>query len=492
MLNPYIVAGILIAYFGVLMWVSRLTSKNAGNETFFVGNRKSPWYIVAFGMVGASLSGITFISVPGWVGTSDFSYMQMVLGYLVGYWVIANFLLPLYYRLKLTSIYTYLGDRFGRSTYKTGAIFFLISRIIGASFRLYLVAMVLQLAVFEPLNWSFSFLPAVLLTVFLIWLYTRKGGIKTIVWTDAIQTLFMLIAVFVTIYSIMQALDLNAITLYKTIKDSDFSQVFFFDDFRHNKQHFFKMFIAGAFIAMTMTGLDQDMMQKNLTCKTLYESQKNVFWLGIMLVFVNLFFLSLGALLYVYADQIGFLIPEKTDYLFPQMAISGTLGIITAIAFVIGLIASAFSSADSALTALTTSFSIDVLEISKQTEDKQIEIRKKVHIGMAITLVIVIVVFHLIHSTRVIESLFDAASYTYGPLLGFFFVGMFTRIKVRDRMMPLVAILAPVLSFLIDRVANDYFDVAIGFELLLINGALTVLGMYLFKTNNYKESLINA
>ena len=265
MINPYLVAFILLAYFAMLMVVSRITSRKTSNEAFFTANRKSPWYVVAFGMVGASLSGVTFISVPGWVGDSQFSYMQMVLGYLVGYYVIANFLLPLYYRLKLTSIYSYLGDRFGNSTYKTGASFFLISRIIGASFRLYLVAIVLQIGVFEPLGWPFSFVPAVLLTVFLIWLYTRKGGIKTIVWTDMLQTIFMLLAVVITIYSIMRAMDLNAVGLYKTIKNSDYSQVFFFDEFKTNKFNFFKMFVAGAFIAITMTGLDQDMIQKNLT-----------------------------------------------------------------------------------------------------------------------------------------------------------------------------------------------------------------------------------
>ena len=490
MINPYLVAFILLAYFGMLMLVSRLTSRKTSNEAFFVANRKSPWYVVAFGMVGASLSGVTFISVPGWVGDSQFSYMQMVLGYLVGYYVIANFLLPLYYRLKLTSIYTYLGDRFGKSTYKTGASFFLLSRIIGASFRLYLVAIVLQIGVFEPLGWPFSFVPAVLLTVFLIWLYTRRGGIKTIVWTDTLQTFFMLLAVVITIYSIMRAMDLNVFGLYETIKNSDYSQVFFFEDFKTNKFNFFKMFIAGAFIAITMTGLDQDMMQKNLTCRTLYDSQKNVFWLGIMIAVVNLFFLALGALLFIYSKQIGFTIPEQTDYLYPKLAIGGYLGMTTAIAFIIGLIASAFSSADSALTALTTSFSIDILDIKNKPEEEQVRIRKKVHIGMAVVLVIVIILFRLINNSNVIQAVFDAAKYTYGPLLGFYFVGMFTKIKVYDKMMPLVAILAPVLSFLINKVAWDYFDVKIGFELLLINGGLTVLGMFIFKDNKQDGSIL--
>lgn len=490
MINPYLVAFILLSYFGMLMLVSRITSRKTSNEAFFVANRKSPWYVVAFGMVGASLSGVTFISVPGWVGDSQFSYMQMVLGYLVGYYVIANFLLPLYYKLKLTSIYSYLGDRFGNSTYKTGASFFLLSRIIGASFRLYLVAIVLQIGVFEPLGWPFSFVPAVLLTVFLIWLYTRRGGIKTIVWTDTLQTFFMLLAVAITIYSIMRAMDLNVFSLYETVKNSDYSQVFFFEDFKTNKFNFFKMFVAGVFIAITMTGLDQDMMQKNLTCRTLYDSQKNVFWLGIMIAVVNLFFLSLGALLFLYSKQIGFVIPEQTDYLYPKLAIGGYLGMTTAIAFIIGLIASAFSSADSALTALTTSFSIDILDIKSKPEEEQIRIRKKVHIGMALALVVVIILFRLINNSNVIQAVFDAAKYTYGPLLGFYFVGMFTKIKVQDKMMPLVAILAPVLSYLINRVAWDYFDIKIGFELLLINGGLTVLGMFIFKDNKQEDPIL--
>jgi len=484
MINPYLVIFILVAYFAMLLGVSRLTTRKGGNEAFFVANRKSPWYIVAFGMIGASLSGVTFISIPGWVGKSDFSYLQMVLGYLVGYWVIANFLLPLYYKLKLISIYTYLDQRFGKFTYKTGASFFLISRIIGASFRLYLVAIVLQIAVFEPLGIGISFVPSVILTVFLIWLYTRKGGIKTIVWTDMIQTLFMLLAVVITVYSIIKAMDLNFIGVINLVKDSDYSKIFFFDDFNHNPRNFFKMFIAGAFVAITMTGLDQDMMQKNLSCKTLYESQKNVFWLSVMLVFVNLLFLSLGALLYLYSNQIGLAIPEHTDELYPRMAIGGYLGPFTAIAFIIGLTASAYSSADSALTALTTSFSIDILNLKSKPVETQEKTRKMVHVGMAVLLILVILLFRYAGNENVVESLFDAAKYTYGPLLGFYFVGMFTKINVHDKMMPVIAIAAPVLSFFINKVAIDYFDFNFGFALLLVNGFITFLGMFIFKKDS--------
>jgi Na+/proline symporter len=484
MINPYIVIFILLAYFGLLIFIAKLTSRKAGNDAFFLGNRKSPWYVVSFGMVGASLSGVTFISIPGWVDSADFSYMQMVFGYMFGYWVIASVLLPLYYKLKLTSIYTYLGERFGPSTYKTGASFFLLSRIIGASFRLFLVAIVLQIAVFEPLGLSISFVPAVIVTVALIWLYTNKGGIKTIIWTDMFQTFFMLLAVFITIKSIMNAMDLNWIEVVSTVKDSDYSQIFFFDDFKNNPRNFFKMFFGGAFIAITMTGLDQDMMQKNLSCKTLYESQKNVFWLGVMLIIVNLFFLALGALLYLFAAKINFPIPEQTDYLYPQLAIGGYLGVFTGIAFIIGLTASAYSSADSALTSLTTSFSIDILNIDKKPELEQVKIRKRVHVGMSLVLIVVILLFKVINNDSVIQSLFDAAKYTYGPLLGFYFAGLFTKIQVKDRFIPIVAIAAPILSYLLNSYSHDLIGYQFGFELIIINGFLTVLGMWILRTKD--------
>ena len=488
MINPYVVILILLAYFALLILIARITSRKAGNDAFFLGNRKSPWYVVSFGMIGASLSGITFISIPGWVSSSQFSYMQMVFGYMIGYWVIAWVLLPLYYKLKLTSIYSYLGERFGPKTYKTGASFFLISRILGASFRLFLVAIVLQIAVFEPMGLSVSFVPAVIVTVGLIWLYTNKGGIKTIIWTDLLQTTFMLLAVFITIKSIMSAMDLNWMGVIKTVKESSYSQVFFFDDFSENPKNFFKMFFGGAFIAITMTGLDQDMMQKNLSCKTLYDSQKNIFWLGIMMIIVNLFFLSLGALLYIYAAKINFPIPEQTDYLYPKLAIGGHLGVFTGIAFIIGLTASAYSSADSALTSLTTSFSIDILNIQEKPEKDQVKIRKMVHIGMSIVLIIVILLFKLINNDNVVQSLFDAAKYTYGPLLGFFFAGLFTNIQVKDNFMPYVAIAAPILSYFINLYSVDLFAYKFGFELIILNGFLTVIGMWIFSKKGINNS----
>ncbi len=337
----------------------------------------------------------------------------------------------------------------------------------------------LQIAVFEPLGLKISFVPSVIVTVGLIWLYTNRGGIKTIIWTDMLQTIFMLLAVFITVKSIMSALDLNWIEVVKTVKDSNYSQIFFFDDFANNPRNFFKMFFGGAFIAITMTGLDQDMMQKNLSCKTLYESQKNVFWLGVMLIVVNLFFLSLGALLYLFAAKINFPIPEQTDYLYPKLAIGGYLGVFTGIAFVIGLTASAYSSADSALTALTTSFSIDILGIEKKPEKDQVKIRKLVHIGMSLALIVVIILFKVINNSNVVESLFDAAKYTYGPLLGFYFAGLFTKIQVKDKYIPIVAILAPVLSYIINYTSAEYLGYQFGFELIILNGLLTVIGMWI-------------
>jgi Na+/proline symporter len=369
-------------------------------------------------------------------------------------------------------------------TYKTGASFFLLSRIIGASFRLFLVAIVLQIAVFEPLGLSISFVPSVIVTVGLIWLYTNKGGIKTIIWTDMLQTMFMLLAVFITIKSIMSAMDLNWMGVIKTVKESEYSQIFFFDDFANNPRNFFKMFFGGAFIAITMTGLDQDMMQKNLSCKTLYESQKNVFWLGVMLIVVNLFFLSLGALLYIFAAKINFPIPEQTDYLYPKLAIGGYLGVFTGIAFIIGLTASAYSSADSALTSLTTSFSIDILNIGKKPENEQVKIRKRVHIGMSVVLILVILLFKAINDDNVIQSLFDAAKYTYGPLLGFYFAGLFTKLKVKDKFIPIVAIAAPILSYILNTFSLELIGYKFGFELIIINGFFTVMGMWILRSKD--------
>ncbi|MGK0325974.1 MAG: Na+/proline symporter, partial [Polaribacter sp.] len=441
-MQPIHIILLIVAYFSVLLFISYITGKSANNNTFFKADNSSPWYLVAFGMIGASLSGVTFISVPGWVESQSMSYMQMVLGYIVGYAVIGLVLLPLYYRLNLTSIYTYLQDRFGDYSYKTGASFFLLSRTIGAAFRLFLVANVLQLLLFDA--YGIPFWVTVSITILLIWLYTFKGGIKTIVWTDTLQTLFMLIAVGVCIYTISDEMDISNIFTY--VADSDLSKTFFFEDINAGN-YFWKQFLAGAFIAVVMTGLDQDMMQKNLTCRNLKDAQKNMFWFTLVLVIVNFFFLALGVLLTDYAQKNG--IDAHKDQLFPIIATEETLGLTTAIFFLLGLIAAAYSSADSALTALTTSFSIDILEIDKKkNKEDQEKTRKKIHILFSFILIGTILVFkYFIADESVIAKIFTFANYTYGPLLGLYAFGLFTKLKVKDKIVPLICIASPFITF---------------------------------------------
>ncbi len=469
-MSPTFILGIIIAYFLVLVLISFLTAKSDSNSSFFIGDKASPWYIVAFGMIGASLSGVTFISVPGWVASSEFSYMQMVLGYLLGYLVIATVLMPLYYRMNLTSIYEYLKDRFGNSSYKTGATFFLISRVIGASFRLYLVANVMQMAIFE--SWGVPYAVTVIVTILLIWVYTFRSGIKTIIWTDTLQTLFMLMAVGFSVYLISMDMNLTFSGLITTVKESNYSQVFFWE----GKQHFVRQFFTGAFIAIVMTGLDQDMMQKNLSCRNLKDAQKNMFWFSIVLVVVNLLFLSLGALLYIYAANKGIDF-TKADDLFPAVALDGGLGIGVGVLFILGLIAAAYSSADSALTSLTTSFCIDILDFDNSSNASEIKKRKLVHFGFSIVLVIVILIFKMVNDDSVIASLFKVAGYTYGPLLGMYAFGLFTKFNVIDKWVPAVAILSPILCYVLQ------LYIPFGFELLIVNGFLTFIGLFLLRTS---------
>jgi|TARA_B110000259_G_scaffold32113_1_gene35252 SSS family solute:Na+ symporter len=475
-MKPTYIILLIVAYFSVLILISFLTGKSADNKTFFKANNSSPWYLVAFGMIGASLSGVTFISVPGWVEGQNMSYFQMVLGYVVGYAVIGLVLLPLYYRLNLTSIYTYLEDRFGKYSYKTGASFFLLSRTIGAAFRLFLVANVLQIILFD--GYGVPFWVTVSITISLIWLYTFKGGIKTIVWTDTLQTLFMLIAVGVCIYTISDEMEISNIFSY--VADNDLSKTFFFEDVNAGN-YFWKRFLAGAFVAIVMTGLDQDMMQKNLTCRNLKDAQKNMFWFTIVLVIVNFFFLALGVLLTDYAQQNG--IDAHKDQLFPIIATKGNLGLATAIFFLLGLIAAAYSSADSALTSLTTSFSIDILEIDKQ-EDKKLQekTRKKIHILFSFILIATILIFkYFIADESVIAKIFTFANYTYGPLLGLYAFGLFTKLKVKDKMVPLICLASPFLTYLLNYVALASVGFDFGFSLLILNGLITFIGLYLFK-----------
>ncbi len=477
-MDPILVIAIIAAYFVLLLIISYVTSRgdDSDSDTFFTANRQSPWYLVAFGMIGASLSGVTFISIPGEVGSTGFGYFQVVLGYMLGYLVIGTVLLPLYYRLNLISIYGYLEQRFGFWSYKTGAFYFMISRIIGSAFRLFLVANVLQLAVFDA--WNMPFWVTVLVTIVLIWLYTFKSGIKTIVFTDTMQTACMLLAVGVSIFLISRELNMGFGGLVQSIQESANSKVFFFENW-NSGNHFFKQFWAGAFIAIVMTGLDQDMMQKNLTCRSLGDAQKNMFWFSLVLLIANLVFLCLGALLYIYAGEKGIAIPERTDNLYPMLALN-YFPAVAGILFLLGIVAAAYSSADSALTALTTSFCVDFLNFRKRPAAGKKKIRTMVHIGFSIMLFVVILAFNALNDKSVISQLFKAAGFTYGPLLGLFAFGLFTRRQITDLWAPFICFLTPVLSFALDYNSEWLLGgFKFGFFILLVNGLLTFIGLWL-------------
>lgn len=471
----------IIVYFGILLGISRITAhSHSDNDAFFRGNRQSPWYIVSFGMIGASLSGVTFVSVPGMVKNIDMTYMQTCMGFFFGYLIIAHVLLPLYYRLNLTSIYTYLGQRIGRYSYKTGASFFLISKMLGAAARLYLVCIILQHYVFDAYNIPFAV--TAIGTVALIWLYTHKSGIRTIVWTDSLQTLCLLLALGLILYNVTGKLNLNFGGVIDTIKNSSESRIFVFDDWQ-SKQNFFKQFFSGIFITIVMTGLDQDMMQKNLSCRNLKEAQKNMYCYGISFVPVNLLFLSLGILLMVAATQMNIAIPAKGDDLLPMFAAGGHLGYAVLVFFTIGIIAAAFSSADSALAALTTSFCIDILNTDKLKENEAVRIRKITHIGISTIFVICILIFEAIDSQSVIDTIYTLASYTYGPLLGLFCFGLFTKLKPRDRYVPYIAIASPVVCYMIDILTFNVTGYKFGYEMLMFNGLLTFMGLAALSIN---------
>ncbi|MET2985719.1 sodium:solute symporter [Aureibaculum conchae] len=482
-MQPFHILLLIAGYFGVLILISFLTGKSATNETFFKANNKSPWYVVAFGMIGASLSGVTFISVPGMIGGQQFAYMQGVFGFLVGYLLIAFILLPLYYKMNVTSIYQYLEQRFGKVSYKTGAFFFLLSRVTGASFRLFLVALAMQYIVFEQMGVPFWL--TVVISIVLIWVYTFKGGIKTIVWTDTLQTLTMLSAVGLAIYLINDKMDWTYLEFLQTDAFAEKGRIFFFDD-PNSTTYFWKYFIGGIFITIAMTGLDQDMMQKNLTCKNNGDAQKNMISMSILLVIVNFFFLSLGALLFIYAENLGISIPEvdgrtRTDLLFPEIAMNQDLGTPLAVVFIIGLIAAAYSSADSALTSLTTSISVDFLGIEKRQKEEQIPLRKKVHVGVSLLLIIVVIIFNYLPG-NVVSNLFKFATFTYGPLLGLFVFGIFTKHQIKDKYAWIVAILAITISFgltyLPESVIGKY---QFHWEILPLNGLITFIGLWLIR-----------
>lgn len=498
-LTPTFVLVILLLYFAMLVGVAWFTGRNNSNEGFFLANRKVPWYVVAYAMIGTSISGVTFISIPGAVGGSGvnmaFSYMQVVMGYLVGYLFIATVLMPLYYRLNLTSIYGYLEQRFGWWSYKTGAGFFLLSRTLGSAARMFLAASVLQMFVFGPLGVPFTV--TVVLMLALIYGYTFKGGLKTIIWTDSIMTTFFLAALVFTVWTVGKSLNLGGWDIVSNVMGSKYGQVFFFDNFISDPNHFVKQFVSGALVAIAMTGLDQDLMQKNLACKNIREAQKNMAVFSVYLVVINFLFLVLGALLYLYAGSIGLEIPARTDQLYPKIAF-GHLDALAGIFFILGLIGSTYASSDSALTALTTSFCVDFLNFEKgkdtdapsfayeeeriayekAKEDKLRKTRTFVHLGFSALFVVIILALNALSDTPVISLIFKIAGYTYGPLLGLFMFGLFTDLKIRDRFALHVCLAAPVLTFLLEYSCKKWAGFDVGFLTILLNGLFAIFGLW--------------
>ena len=455
----------VLAYFAILFGISHLTSRKANNDTFYRANRRAPWYMVAFGMIGASISGITFVSVPGMVLTSQMTYLQMCLGFIVGYLVIAFVLLPLYYRLNLTSIYTYLGQRLGKRSYKTGASFFLLSKMAGAAVRFYVICIILQQFVFTPAGIPFAV--NVIVMVALIWLYTRRGGIGTLVFTDSFQTLCLFTALIMIILSVISQLNLSVREAVSAIAGSDMSRIFVFDDWL-SPHHFVKQFLSGAFIAIVMTGLDQDMMQKNLTCKTLRDAQKDMCTYGVAFVPANLLFLALGVLLTMVLGS-----GLKGDEMLPTFIQGSADSSLLTLLFTIGIVAASFSSADSALTSLTTCFCVDI----RQQPDNE-ALRKRVHIAMCLFFVLFILLFRQINSTSLIDAIYILASYTYGPLLGLFVFGLFTKKQPNDTFVPYICIISPLLCYLLDLIAQHLWGYRFGYELLMLNGLLTFAGLW--------------
>jgi Na+/proline symporter len=458
----------IFVYFAILFGISRLTSRKANNDTFYRANRRAPWYMVAFGMVGASISGVTFVSVPGMVLSSQMTYLQMCLGFIVGYLVIAFVLLPLYYRLNLTSIYTYLGQRLGERSYLTGASFFLLSKMTGAAVRFYVVCIILQQFVFAPADIPFTV--NVVVMVLLIWLYTRRGGIGTLVFTDSFQTICLFTALILIILSVISQLHLSVSEAINAVAESSMSRIFVFDDWL-SPHNFWKQFLSGAFIAIVMTGLDQDMMQKNLTCKSLRDAQKDMCTYGVAFVPANLLFLALGVLLTMVLGS-----GLKGDELLPSFIQSAANYQFIIVPFTIGIVAASFSSADSALTSLTTCFCVDI----RQQPDNE-RLRKRTHIVMCLFFVLFILLFRQINSTSLIDAIYILASYTYGPLLGLFTFGLFTNKKPNDRLIPYICVTSPLLCYALNTIALHFWNYHFGYELLMLNGLLTFVGLCLTK-----------
>jgi Na+/proline symporter len=461
----------LFAYFLILLFISHVTGRRADNSTFFSGNRRSPWYMVAFGMIGASISGVTFVSVPGMVLTSDMTYIQTCIGFIFGYFAVAFILLPVYYRLRLTTIYSYLDRRLGRQAYRTGAAFFILSKVVGSAVRFYVVCAILQRFVLDALG--VPFVVTVVAMVGLIWLYTRRGGIKTLVWTDTFQTLCMFAALILIIYNVARHLGMSMGEAADMVAADSHSRIFVFDDWI-TKQNFWKQFLSGIFIVIVMTGLDQDMMQKNLTCKSLREAQKDMCTYGFAFVPANLLFLSLGVLLVALASKEGVALPASGDELLPMFAATGQMGMAVVVLFTVGVVASSFSSADSALTALTTSCCVDLW--SRPDDEK---LRRRVHFGVSAAFVVFILLFRSLNSTSVIDAIYVLCSYTYGPLLGLFAYGLLTRRGVSGRLVPWIAVASPVVCFAVDSLSKTAFGYTFGYELLMLNGLLTFAGLWI-------------
>jgi Na+/proline symporter len=499
-MTPFAILSLILIYFGILFTISHITSKNnSGNEAFFKANKNSKWYLVAFGMIGTALSGVTFISVPGEVGApsgEQFKYFQFVLGNAIGFIIIAKILLPLYYRMNLTSIYGYIERRLGTYSYKTAATIFLISRTIGSAFRLYLVIIVLQRFVFD--FYGIPFAATVLISLALIFAYTYRGGLKTIIITDTLQTLFLVTSVFLTIYFICQSLNLSFVDAFEEVKNSNYSKIFFFDDFLTSKFHFIKQILGGIFVTIAMVGLDQDLMQKNLSCATIGEAQKNMFTFTVIFVLINIFFLSVGALLYIYAAKNGIEVPTdlvtgkpRTDLLFPEIAFHH-LSLIPSIIFLLGLTAATFATTDSALTALTTSFCVDFLNMDKTenlNKPNVVRTRHFVHVGFSFLMFLVIVFFNAVNDSSVVGMIFRVASYTYGPLLGLYCFGLFMKSKtVIDKLVPIVCVLSPAITFLISENSKAlFFGYVFDNELIIINGLITFSGLLLISKSSTEK-----
>jgi Na+/proline symporter len=462
---------ILAGYFGLLMLISALVGKQQGNDGFFTGNKKSPWCIVSIGMIGTSISGITFVSVPGMVRENGFLYMQTVAGFFVGYILIAKILLPIYYRLDAPSIYVYLRDRFGKKAYKTGAWFFLISKAIGASIRVYVAALILHECIFK--GWNVPFAVTVVSLILMIWLYTYRGGIKTIIWADLLQSICMIGALILIVFQLGKAVNQDTGNILNTISSSKYFNLIEWSDLG-SKQHFVKQFFSGIFIALVMTGLDQGMIQKNRSIKKLEEAQKNMYWYGFAFIPVNFIFLSLGTLMYIFAAQKGIALPQSSDEVLPMLATQGYVNSTVTILFMLGIVSTAFSSADTSMTAMTTSFCVDILE-----KEADVKTRQKVHLMMAIIFVIIIFIFRAANDTSLIDAIYILVSYTYGPLLGLYAFGLFTKKTAKDKFIPIIAISSPVICYLLQAFSSKYFGYHFGYELLMLNGLLTFGGLWL-------------